>query len=371
MMPVPIRPNVLQMEPYSPGKPISEVKRELGLDRVVKLASNENPLGPSPKAVAALQLAAQEANSYPDGAAHDFRETVSAKFGVPYSQIIVGNGSDELIHLLGLVFLDGPDDEVIVGHPSFVRYDAAAFLAGSKLVRVPLDGEYRHDLAAMLSAVTPRTKLLFIANPNNPTGTLVTKDSLEVLLENLPDHVTVILDEAYYEFAKDEPGYPSSTDYILAGRNVVGLRTLSKAYGLAGIRLGYGFAPPSIADAINRAREPFNVNALAQVAGVAALGDDEHVRRTIENNRIGMKRIAQVLVGLGAHVVPSHANFVFADIGQPARPVFQALLERGIIVRSGEMFGSPTCIRVSVGTEEENELFAKAIEEVLQRPVPA
>jgi histidinol-phosphate aminotransferase len=370
-MPLPIRPNVLQMEPYSPGKPISEVKRELGLERVVKLASNENPLGPSPMAVSALKQAAEGANMYPDGSAHDFREAVSRKFGVAYDQVIVGNGSDELIHLLGLVFLDGPDDEIIVGHPSFVRYDAAAHLAGSKLVRVPLDSGYRHDLSAMLAAVTPRTKLLFIANPNNPTGTLVTKADVDELLAKLPDHVTVVMDEAYFEFAKDEPDYPNSVDYIHSGRNVVGLRTMSKAYGLAGIRLGYGFAPPAISDAINRAREPFNVNSLAQVAGVAALQDEDHVLRTVETNRRGLRRITEVLRDLGANVVPSFANFVFADIGRPSGPVFRSLLELGVIIRSGEIFGTPNCIRVSVGTDEENEVFIRAIREVLQRPVPA
>lgn len=359
------------MEPYSPGKPIAEVKRELGLDRIVKLASNENPLGPSPKAVAALKKAAEEAHIYPDAAAHDFRRAASEKFGVPYEQVLVGNGSDELIHLLGLVFLESPEDEIIVGYPSFVRYDAAAHLAGSKLVAVPLDSEYRHDLPAMLAAVTPNTKLLFIANPNNPTGTLVSKAEVDALLDRLPEHVTVVLDEAYFEFAEDQPEYPNSTDYVRAGRNVVGLRTLSKTYGLAGIRLGYGFAPPAIADAINRAREPFNVNSLAQVAGVAALEDDEHVKRTVENNRRGLQRLAGVFEKLGAKPCPSFANFIFADLGKPARPVFQALLERGIIVRSGDVLGAPTCLRVSVGTEEEIELFVEAIEEVMKEPVTA
>lgn len=367
----PIRPNVLRMQPYSPGKPIAEVKRELGLECIVKLASNENPLGPSPKAVAALKQAAEEAHIYPDASAHDFRRAASEKFGVPYEQVLVGNGSDELIHLLGMVFLEKPEDEIIVGYPSFVRYDAAAHLAGSKLISVPLDADYRHDLPAMLAAVTPNTKLMFIANPNNPTGTLVTKAEVDALLDQLPDHVTLVLDEAYFEFAADQSDFPNSADYIREGRNVVGLRTLSKTYGLAGIRLGYGFAPPVIADAINRAREPFNVNSLAQVAGVAALADDEHVKRTVENNRRGLERLAGVFEKLGAKPCPSFANFIFADLGQPARPVFQALLERGVIVRPGDVLGSPTCLRVSVGTEEEIEVFVEAIEDVMKQPVSA
>ena len=212
---------------------------------------------------------------------------------------------------------------------------------------------------------------MFLANPNNPTGTLVTKTEVDSLLDRLPEQVTLVLDEAYFEFAQDQPDFPNSVDYVNAGRNVVGLRTLSKTYGLAGIRLGYGFAPPAIADAINRAREPFNVNSLAQVAGVAALGDDEHVKRTVENNRRGLTRLAGVFEELGAKPCPSFANFIFADLGRPSRPVFQALLERGIITRPGDVLGAPNCLRVSVGTEEEIDLFVQAIKEVMKEPVVA
>jgi len=357
------------MTPYSPGKPIAEVKRELGLDRVVKLASNENPLGPSPLAVAALKKAAEEAHIYPDGASHDFRQAVATRFKVPYESVIVGNGSDELIHLLGLIFLSSPDDEIIVGYPSFVRYDAAAHLADAKVIQVPLDADYRHDLPAMAKAITKNTKLVFIANPNNPTGTIVTKAEIDAFLRDLPESVTVVLDEAYFEFAEHEPDFPCSVDYVLEGRNVVGLRTLSKTYGLAGIRLGYGFAPAKIADAINRAREPFNVNSLAQLAGIAALDDEGHVQRTVENNRRGLQRLAGAFEAVGAKPCPSFANFVFADLGRPARPVFQALLERGIIVRPGDVLGAPNCLRVSVGTEEEIDLFVEALHEVMKEVV--
>lgn len=367
---LPIRPNILRMEPYSPGKPIAEVKRELELERVVKLASNENPLGPSPMAVEALGAAAQQAHVYPDGAAYDFRQAAAKKFGIPAEQVLVGNGSDELIHLLGLVFLDGQADEIVVGYPSFVRYDAAAELADAKVVRVPLDRDFRHNIGAMAKAVTPATKLMFLANPNNPTGTITTRQELDQLLERLPDHLTLILDEAYFEFANADPDYPDSLDYIKAGKNVVGLRTFSKAYGLAGIRLGYGFAPPQIADAINRAREPFNVNSFAQAAGVAALEDEDHVARTLENNRRGMARIVEAFRSIGATPVPSHANFVFAELGRPAQPIFESLLARGVIVRPGGVFGTPSCLRVSVGTEEENELFAAALELAAKERIP-
>jgi histidinol-phosphate aminotransferase len=363
-MRIPIRPNVRIMEPYSPGKPISEVKRELGLERVVKLASNENPFGPSPLAVAAVKQAAGEMHLYPDGAAYDLREAISKKFGLPHSQLLVGNGSDELIHLLGLVLLGSPEDRAVVGDPSFVRYDAAAQLAPCELVKVPLDSTQTHDLTAMRKAVTEHTKMVFVANPNNPTGTIVTKRDLDAFIADLPDDVTTILDEAYIEFAADAPEFPDSVEYVREGKNVVGLRTFSKVYGLAGIRMGYGFAPAEIVDAVNRAREPFDVNSLAQAAAIAALGDDEHVRRTVANNRKGIARITEVLQSVGAKAYPTYANFVFADMGKPAASVFDALLRKGVIVRCCDSMGCPNCLRITVGTEEENEIFAEALRSV-------
>ncbi len=364
-MSIPIRPNVLRMEPYSPGKPVAEVKRELGLDRVVKLASNENPLGPSPKAVEAVRQAAETMHIYPDGAAFDLKAALSRKLNLPTSQIMVGNGSDELIHLLGLIFLGSEEDEVLTGDPSFARYGPTAQLVPCRLVEVPLDRDYRHDLPAMARAATERTKLLFIANPNNPTGTIVTKSEVDRLLADLPPQTVVVLDEAYYEFAAHVPELPDSRDHIREGHNVVGLRTLSKAHGLAGIRVGYGMASEEVVDAVNRAREPFNVNALAQAAAVAALGDEEHVAKTVANNRRGLERIARAFREVGATPCEGYANFVWADLGQPARPVFQALMERGVIVRSGDVLGNPTCLRVSVGTDEEIDLFVEALRGVM------
>jgi histidinol-phosphate aminotransferase len=233
-----IRSNVLRMEPYSPGKPISEVRRELGLDRIIKLASNENPFGPSPKAVAAVQEAAKTMHLYPDADAFDLKKAIADRYGIPAGQVLLGNGSDELIHMLGMLYLGSPEDEVVVGDPSFVRYDAAAFLAPSKLIKVPLDSDYRHDLPAMARAATNNAKLLFIANPNNPTGTIVRQAELISFLKDLPENVTTILDEAYFEFAQADPGYPDSVDLIRDGYRVIGLRTFSKTFGLAGIRLG-------------------------------------------------------------------------------------------------------------------------------------
>lgn len=368
-MAVRIRPNVLRMIPYSPGKPIDEVKRELGLDRVVKLASNENPFGPSPRAVEAMRRAAAEVHLYPDGAAYELREALSEKYSIPTENLIIGNGSDELIHLIGLIVLDGDEDEVVIGKPSFVRYNAAAHLSSSRLIEVPLDSRLRHDLSAMAKAVTERTKLIFIANPHNPTGTYVSRAEIERFLDDIPPSALLVLDEAYYEFAMDVPDYANSRDFVKAHRNVVGLRTFSKAYGLAGIRLGFGFAPEAITDAVNRIREPFSVNAVAQAAGVAALADEEHVRRTVENNAQGRNRLMEIFTRLGAAPYESHANFVYADLRQPAQPVFQALLKKGIITRSGEVFGMPSFLRVSVGTEEEMDLFVEAIEGCMREAV--
>jgi len=353
------------MEPYSPGKPISEVRRELGLDRIIKLASNENPLGPSPMAVEAVKKAAETMHAYPDASAFDIKAALASHYGIDQSQIFLGNGSDELIHMLGAIFLGSAEDEVVVGDPSFVRYDAAAHLAPAKLVKVPLDAEYRHDLKAMAAAVTPRTKLVFIANPNNPTGTIVGRHDLVAFLRALPNETVTVLDEAYFEFAAGADGYPDSVDLIREGFNVIGLRTFSKTYGLAGIRLGYGFASAEIVDAFNRAREPFNVNSLAQAAAIAALRDRDHIEATVENNRKGLDQISAALTEVGAKVCESYANFVFADLGRPAGPVFQALLKRGIIIRSGDVFGTPTCIRVSVGTDEEIDAFVRELRAVL------
>lgn len=364
----PIRPNVLRMEPYSPGKPISEVKRELGLERVVKLASNENPLGPSPMAVEAVRRAAAQMHLYPDAAAFDLRQAIASRFAIPENLIFLGNGSDELIHMLGLLFLGEPGDQMMVGDPSFVRYDAAALLAPAELIKVPLDAGYRHDLTAMARLATEQTKLIFIANPNNPTGTIVRRGDFDKFLDDLPPNATVVLDEAYFEFAAHVSEYPVSLDYVQAARPVIGLRTFSKTYGLAGIRIGYGFASTEVVDAFNRAREPFNVNSLAQAAADAALQDTAHIEATVANNRRGLDRISSVLSDLGATPCESYANFVFADLHRPAQPVFRALLERGVIVRSGEVFGTPTCIRVSVGTDEEVTAFVEAIRAILKEP---
>lgn len=357
---LPIRENVLQMTPYVPGKPIEEVKRELGLDRVVKLASNENPFGPSPKAIEAVRRAAETMHIYPDGASYELRAAISAKFGIALEQVMVGNGSDELIHLLGLLFLGEPDDELMMGDPGFSRYDASAHLAASKLVKIPLDKTFTHDLEAMAEAVNANTKLIYIANPNNPTGTIIRKAAMDRFLDRVPETVAVVLDEAYFEFAAGAGDFPNAVDYVREGRkNVIALRTFSKAQGLAGIRIGYGFASREVTDAIDRAREPFDVNRLAHAAAIAALEDDEHIRRTVEHNQKGVELLSKVMESAGAVACESFANFVYADFGRPTRPIFEKLLRRGVITRPGDLLGNPTCLRVSVGTQEELDIFVE------------
>lgn len=353
------RPNVLQMEPYQPGKPIEEVKRELGLSEVIKLASNENPLGPSPKAVQAMQSVLSQVHLYPDGYAYELRCVLASCYDVPADWILVGNGSDEIIHYLGLAYLN-PGDELIMGHPSFVRYEAAAYLNNAVLHKVPLDGDYRHDLRAMCEHVNERTKLLFAANPNNPTGTLVYREEVDQLIANLPEHVILVLDEAYFEYV-DHPDYPDGLDYVRRGQNVIAMRTFSKAYGLAGMRLGYCVARPELIDPLDRVREPFNVNSLAQIAGAAALQDQAHVEQTHRLNRQGLEYLYGVCERLGLRYIPSWANFLMIETRVPGTELFQAMLERGIIVRAGEPLGMPGFIRVNTGTMEQNEQFAKAL----------
>ncbi len=370
-MPYRLRENVLRLAPYSPGKPIDEVKRELGLTDVVKLASNENPFGPSPRVTEALARAAGTLNLYPDASGHAVKEALGRHYGIGPAQIALGNGSDELIHLLALILLEGGLGNVVLGSPSFVRYEAAAGVADVAVKAVPLDRDYRHDLGAMAQAVDAETRLVFIANPHNPTGTAVGRDDLRRFLDRLPDTVVTVLDEAYFEYGRGVGDYPDGLEFVREGRNVVVLRTFSKAYGLAGLRLGYAFAGPDIVDAMDRAREPFNVNSLAQAAAVAALADQAHVEDGVARNSAGLQRIERAAAQMGLRTIPSLANFVVVHLGRPAGPVFQELLKRGVIVRSGEVLGLPGSIRVSVGTEDEVERFLQAFEEVMKVEVPA
>lgn len=363
-----VRPNIRSMVAYSPGKPIDEVKRELGLDEVIKLASNENPLGPSPRAIAAMQAALSDLHRYPDASGFELRQAIARKFNVSADLVMMGNGSDELIHLIGLLFLT-PDANMVVGSPSFVRYNAAAKIAGCELREVPLNSRYEFDVDAMADACDANTKLVWVANPNNPTGTIVRKPAIDRLLERIPDSAVLVLDEAYFEFAIGTDGYPDSLDYICAGAPVIGLRTMSKAYGLAGIRIGYGFAPAEITSAVYGAKEPFSMNSLSQVAAIAALEDAEHVQNSLQLNAVGRRRLMDALSQLDVEPVESHANFILVDMKQPAEPLFRALLAQGVIVRSGHVLGLPNCLRISIGTDYEVTRCIDALHAVLKKPV--
>ncbi len=364
-MPLPIRPCVRAMRPYVPGKSIGEVQRELGLTEVYKLASNENPLGASPKVIEAIREFASQIHLYPEGFATELKAALSAKFDIGTEHIFAGNGSDECIRMLGWVLLDRPEHEVIVGDPSFICYDETANLANCRLIKVPLDKTETHDLSAMARMVSENTRLVFIANPNNPTGTILRKPEMDAFLRDMPAHVLTVLDEAYFEFAEDEPGFPNGLEYVREGLNVCALRTFSKTYGLAGVRCGYGFGPPDLVDAINRARQPFNVNAIAQVAAIAALSDPDHLRKTVTANRDGINRLSEGLKALGFSPCESFANFVFVELGRPAAPIVQGLLKLGVIVRGGDAFGRPHALRISVGTEHEMDALMAALQQVV------
>lgn len=356
------RPNIRDLVPYVPGKPIEEVEREYGITDIIKLASNENPLGPSPKALAAMRSAIENVRLYPDGSCYQLVQRLARHWNVPADHIAVGNGSDEILHYLGVAYLR-PGDEVVHAHPSFVRYESAAVLNEARCIAVPLK-HYTHDLDAMAGAVTDRTRLVFVCNPNNPTGTMNTQAEVDRLLDRLPDQVLVVLDEAYYEYV-DSPDYPDSLGYVRDGRNVVVLRTFSKIYALAGLRVGYAIARPEIIWAIHQVREPFNVNSIAQAAALASLDDPDQVERARRVNLEGRAYLYAACERLGLPCVPTQANFVFMDVKADSRAVFQGLLRRGVIVRTGDIFGMPTHIRVTIGTPEENARFVRALEEVL------
>jgi len=356
------RPNILKLKPYVPGKPIEETKREYGIQDIIKLASNENPLGPSPLAVAAMKEAAEEVFLYPDASCFALARELARHWDVAPEQVIMGNGSDEILHYAGLAFLE-PGDEVLSGHPSFVRYESAAVLNNAVYIEVPLR-DYRFDLEAMAGRLSPRTKMVFIANPNNPTGTIVSTGELERFLDRVPERAVVVLDEAYFEYA-DSADFPDGLKYVREGRNVLALRTFSKIYALAGLRVGYGIGPAPLIHCLHQVREPFNVNSLAQAAALASLRDPDQVRRSCENNRQGRERFYAGFRALGLTWAPTDANFVFVDLGRDCRPVYEALLRRGVIVRTGDIFGMPTHIRVTIGTAEENERFMRELTSIL------
>lgn len=357
---------VLTQPVYEPGKPIEDVARELGLaaSEIIKLASNENAFGPSPKGVAAAKRALDQAHLYPDGGAFALRNKLATGLGLSSGQVVVGNGSNEVLELLGHVFL-GPADETVMGTPAFIVYKLVTLLFGATPVEVPLHG-HRHDLDAMGDAVGPRTKMVFLPSPNNPTGTSNTADEVIAFARSLPDHVIFVFDEAYAEYLENPPDL---RPLIEEGRKIICLRTFSKIYGLASLRVGYGYCGGEMAGLLNRVREPFNVNALAQVAAVAALDDHGFLEKCRQGNREGLRMLEAGLERLGVSFVPSEANFLLARVGDGQR-VFRDLQRLGVIVRPVGPYGLPDYVRISVGTQAENMRLLEALAAVLSDPTP-
>jgi histidinol-phosphate aminotransferase len=351
---------VLDLVAYEPGKPVEELAREMGLEpsAIIKLASNENPLGPSPLAVAAMRQALERANFYPDGGAWALRGTIAQRLGLERSNVVLGNGSNEIIEFLGHAFLS-PGDEVVTAKHAFAVYTLMAQLFGATTVEVE-DPGYTHDLEAMLRAITPRTRQVFIANPNNPTGTLVGQAEIDAFMDKVPDHVVVVFDEAYYEFL-DNP--PDVIKYVRAGRNVVVMRTFSKIQGLAALRIGYALAPARLAEILQKTRQPFNANAIAQAGAAAGIQDEEHMRKTRELTHEGRNYLQTEFAAMGLRFVPSYANFVLVRVGD-GDAVFKALLKLGIIVRAMRSYKLPEWVRVSIGTMEQNRRFIAALREL-------
>ena len=357
-----IRQEILDIKPYVPGKPIEEVKRELGLDEVIKLASNENPLGASQAAKDALKEAAEDVHIYPDGNVYKLRRKLSAKLGVEEKELIFGNGSDEILIMLGQAFMEA-GDEIIMAETTFSEYRFSANIMGGDIVQVPLK-DYTHDLDAMADAVTAQTKMIFICNPNNPTGTMVSKGEVEDFLAKVPDDILVVFDEAYSEYAVSDD-YPETVDYLSEHDNLIILRTFSKIYGLAGLRIGYGIADKEIVSYLDRVRQPFNIGALAQKAALASLEAEGHVAESIKYNEQGKEYLYQQFEELGLDYVPTQTNFILFDVARDNDKVFQKMLERGVIIRSMASYGYDTKIRVTIGLPKENRRFIKELKEVI------
>ena len=352
---------VCDLVAYEPGKPIEETARELGLDpsQIVKVASNENPLGPSPLAKAAMRAALEDAHIYPDGGGYRLRSAIAESLDLTRDNVVLGNGSNEIIELLCHTFLNR-ETELIAAEHAFVVYKLMATLFGAKYVEVP-DPGFVHDLDAMADAITPNTRLVFIANPNNPTGTMVDQETIDRFMNRLPEHVIAVFDEAYIEFPDSAP---DTLRYVREGRNVCVLRTFSKIHGLAALRVGYGLAPAHLAGLLQKARQPFNVNAIAQAGALAALTDRDHAEKTRRINAEGMAFYEKALRDRGLEYVPSHANFLLVKTGEGDR-VFRDMLKQGVIVRAMSSYKLPDWVRISIGTPAQNARCLEVLDSVL------
>ncbi len=356
---IPVSDNIKSITPYVPGKPIEELERELGISGSIKLASNENPLGPSPKAMAAVKKAVEGLNRYPDGSGFYLSEALAKKYGVDLSQIILGNGSNELIELVVRTFIQ-PGDEIVSADPSFVVYKMITQAANGTNVVVPCK-DMRHDLDAMAERITEKTRIVFIANPNNPTGTMNTRTEMDRFMSRVPDHVIVAVDEAYFEYVTHAE-YPDSLDYLKEGKNILALRTFSKIYGLAGLRIGYGITTTAIAELMNKVRQPFNTNSLAQIGALAALADRKHVEKSIAINNEGKQYLYQSFQQLGISYIPTETNFIMFETQKDSKDLYNALLKTGVIIRPM----GPRKLRVTIGLPEENKRFITELEKIVK-----
>ena len=355
--------NVKKILTYKPGRPIEEVVRELHLKgEVIKLASNENPLGASPLALKAMRDCLRESYLYPDDNCFYLRNALAGKFGVSPAEIALGNGSVEILPQITLAYL-GPDSSAVVSEGAFIWHKIAVNIAGGELIEVP-QKNFTYDLKAVRGALKKNTKLIFIANPNNPTGTMVTREDMDELFRNLPDDILVVMDEAYSEYITD-PGFPDSFRYFREGKNILILRTFSKIYGLAGSRLGYGFARKEIISDLMKVRISFNVNRLSQAAGIAALGDEVHVRRGLRMNNAGKEFLYDAYRKLGLFHLPTYGNFLFVDFARDSRIVFEALQKKGIITRTIKEYGFPNALRITIGTEQQNQRLIRTLKRIL------
>ncbi len=350
------------LQPYQPGKPLPELEREYGIRDAVKLASNENPLGPGAAALAAARETLTDLARYPDGNGHVLKQALSRHLNLAPERLTLGNGSNDVLELIVRAFADARHSVVFSQH-AFAVYPLATRAVGARAIVVPARN-WGHDLPAMAEAVTEDTRVVFVANPNNPTGTWVDRDSLHAFLARLPARVLAVVDEAYFEYVS-EPDYPDSLRWLDEFPNLIVTRTFSKAYGLAGLRVGYAVSHPQVADLLNRVRQPFNVNAVALAAAAAALEDDGHLRRGVELNRAGQQQLAEAFQRLGLAYIPSAGNFISVDLKRPGAEVYQALLRRGVIVRPVANYGMPHHLRVSIGLEAENARFIQALDAVL------
>ena len=353
---------VRALRPYEPGKPIDELERELGVTNIIKLASNENPLGPSAQAIAAASAALPEVFLYPDGNAFDLKQALAKRLGITPGQLIIGNGSSDILDFVLRAFVT-PVHEVIYAQHAFAMYPILTRIVGATAVQVPAVN-WGHDLHAMLSAITTKTRVIFVANPNNPTGTWLSRKALTEFLGKVPSHVLVVLDEAYFEYV-EEAEYANGVELATQFDNLVVTRTFSKVYGLAGLRIGYGVCHPGLADFLNRVRPPFNANSPALAAAEAALADEAHLKASVDMNRNGLEQLAAAFRVLKLDYIPSVGNFISVRMPKNGREIFQALLRQGVIVRPVDNYEMPDFLRITVGTEEENEKFIEALETVL------